>query len=138
MRTLEQPMERHTFVAQDLFDGHPPVLRSPNKKVVLEIACPPESSLGGTIVYSRWAAMPLPEMFAAEQSVERVVRHDGFYDYRTALAAAGAAEWHVNFADPHLFFAYGSSLFAQDEIQVAEHPILGSLMEALQAEGRPH
>jgi hypothetical protein len=24
-------------------------------------------------------------------------------------------EWRVNFADPHLFFAHGSHLFAQDE-----------------------
>src|ERR1019366_3686309 len=44
--------------------------------------------------------------------------------------------WHVNFADPNLFYAYGSSFFAQDEIQVAEHPVLGSLREALVAEGR--
>ncbi len=42
-------------------------------------------------------------------------------------------EWWVNFADPHLFVAYGSSLFAQDEIQVAEHPSLGHLREALYA-----
>ena len=41
-------------------------------------------------------------------------------------------EWHVNFADPHLFFAYGGPLFAQDEMQVAEHPVLASLREALQ------
>jgi len=35
--------------------------------------------------------------------------------------------WYVNFADPRLFTAYGSGLFAQDEIQAAEHPILGHL-----------
>jgi hypothetical protein len=45
----------------------------------------------------------------------------------------GAMDWHVNFADPRLFFGYGTSLFAQDEIQVAEHPALGSLREALVA-----
>ena len=48
----------------------------------------------------------------------------------------GAAEWHVNFADPALFVAYGSSLFAQDEMQVAEHPALGALAEALRAGAR--
>ena len=77
--------------------------------------------------------MPLPESFAPERAAEHVVRHEGFYDYRPVLSAPGAIEWHVNFADPHLFFAYGGPLFAQDEIQVAEHPILGSLREALQA-----
>ncbi|MBK6408009.1 MAG: hypothetical protein IPF66_25175 [Holophagales bacterium] len=127
MRTSEQPMERREFAAQRLVEEHPPVLRSPNKKVVHEIACPPGSFQRGTLVYSRWAAMPLPESFAPDRAVEHVLRHAGFYDYRPVLSAPGAIEWHVNFADPHLFFAYGSPLFAQDEIQVAEHPILGSL-----------
>jgi hypothetical protein len=135
MTTSEQPMERRELAAQRLFEEHPPVLRSPNKKVVLEIACPPGSLLGGEVVYSRWAAMPLPESFVPGRAAGHVVRHEGFYDYRPVLAAPGAVEWHVNFADPHLFFAYGSSLFAQDEVQVAEHPILGSLREALRTEG---
>jgi hypothetical protein len=39
--------------------------------------------------------------------------------------------WHVNFADPQLFVAYGSQLLAQDELQAAEHPLLGSIREAL-------
>jgi hypothetical protein len=39
----------------------------------------------------------------------------------------------VNFADPQLFVAYGSALLAQDELQALEHPILGSLREALLA-----
>jgi len=77
--------------------------------------------------------MPLQASFAPGRAAGHVVRHDGFYDYRPVLSAPGAIEWHVNFADPHLFFAYGGPLFAQDEIQVAEHPILGSLREALQA-----
>ncbi|HVP14943.1 MAG TPA: hypothetical protein VMS88_05330, partial [Terriglobales bacterium] len=45
-------------------------------------------------------------------------------------------EWHVNFADPELFVAYGSGLLAQDEMQVAEHPVLACVREALLADGR--
>ena len=41
--------------------------------------------------------------------------------------------WHLNFAHHHLFVAYGGGLMAQDELQVAEHPALGSLREALVA-----
>jgi len=62
------------------------------------------------------------------------IRED-FYDY--VPVAAGAVEWHVNFADRHLFGFYGSSLLAQDEMQVTEHPVLASLKEALDANGRP-
>jgi hypothetical protein len=44
-------------------------------------------------------------------------------------------DWWVNFADPELFIAYSGSLMAQDELQVLEHPILGSLREHLDATG---
>ena len=33
--------------------------------------------------------------------------------------------------------AYGSALLAQDELQAAEHPVLGAIREALLAEGQP-
>lgn len=132
---LEQPMERRAYEARRLFEDHPPLLRDPNKKAVLEIACPSGSSPGGTVVCTRWSAMDLPESFAPGRVAEVMTRHDGFYDYRPDLTEEAAVEWHVNFADPNLFFAYGGPLFAQDEIQVAEHPILASLREALQREG---
>lgn len=40
-------------------------------------------------------------------------------------------DWHINFADFHLFGFYEGGLFAQDEMQVAEHPILGSIRDYL-------
>src|SRR6185437_5472216 len=36
-----------------------------------------------------------------------------------------------NFADPDLFFGYGSPLLAQDELQCLEHPALGPIRIAL-------
>jgi hypothetical protein len=57
----------------------------------------------------------------------------GHYDY----AGDDRGVWHVNFADPQLFVAYGSPLLAQDELQAAEHPVLGAIREALIAEGQP-
>jgi hypothetical protein len=39
--------------------------------------------------------------------------------------------WYVNFADQDVFGYYGGPLLAQDEHQVIEHPILGSLREYL-------
>lgn len=39
--------------------------------------------------------------------------------------------FYVNFADEDLFYGYGIGLFAQDEMQAAEHPILGFLRENL-------
>jgi len=39
--------------------------------------------------------------------------------------------WYLNFADANLFFAYAGSLFAQDEMQVCEMPVLASVRELL-------
>ena len=39
--------------------------------------------------------------------------------------------WYLNFADPRLFCLYDSHLFAQDEIQTLEHPLLASIMLTL-------
>jgi hypothetical protein len=118
---------------------HRPVLRHENKQVLFAIACPAGSAHSAQLEYSRWAEIPLPlPRIDHPVSHERlVVVRDGHYDYRPILDPGVGVEWHVNFADPNLFYAYGSALFAQDEIQVAEHPILGSLREALVAEGRP-
>jgi hypothetical protein len=51
--------------------------------------------------------------------------------------AAGAIEWHLNFAHSSLFIAYGGPLFAQDEMQVAEHPVLACVRERLAARSEP-
>lgn len=40
-------------------------------------------------------------------------------------------DWHINFADKHLFGYYGGGLFAQDEMQAAEIPTLASVRESL-------
>lgn len=136
MTNGNEPLERRTFEAQRLFDEHPPVIHDPNKRVVYEIACPDGAKHAGEVVFTRWAEMELPENVAPELAMARVARADGFYDYAPVLP--GAVEWHVNFADPHLFVAYGGGLFAQDEMQVAEHPVLGALREALAAgDGTP-
>lgn len=135
MSEPREPIERRSWDAEQLFASHPPLLRDRNKRVVLGIACPPGARPTGRVGYSRWAAMPLPGSLRPEEAAGRAARHDGFYDYRPVLAEEGAVEWHVNFADPDLFFGYAGGLFAQDEMQVAEHPVLASVREALLAEG---
>ena len=136
---IAEPLQRRTYQAAELRRRHPPVLRHENKQQLFAISCPPGTVHAGQVEYSRWAEMPVALPRADEPiNLERlVVVRDGHYDYRPVLDPGVGVEWHVNFADPNLFYAYGSVLFAQDEIQVAEHPILGSLREALVAEGRP-
>lgn len=126
-------LERLEFEQSHLMAEFPPVLHDDNKRVVLDIACPPGARHEGTIGYTRWKAGWIPT--SPPRKPVRVDVRPGFYDYRPTSDDPAAVEWHVNFADPHLFVAYGSSLFAQDEMQVAEHPVLGALKEALDAGG---
>ena len=130
-----EPLERREFDAATLIRQHPPVLRNANKQVIYGIACPDRTG-GGHVSYSHWAEMPLPRTVDPSRAAGLLEVRDGFFDYKPVVGADSAVEWHLNFADPNLFYAYGSALFAQDEMQVAEHPILGSLREALVAEGR--
>lgn len=120
---------RRRFDPDELLDAYPPRLRHPHKRLVFGLACPAGARHVGPIELTRWAAAPLPPLVL---SPTEVAPTPGHYAYETRDAL-----WHVNFADPQLFVAYGSSLLAQDELQAAEHPVLGALREALLAEGQP-
>ncbi|MBD2576266.1 hypothetical protein [Oscillatoria sp. FACHB-1406] len=125
------PICRHTFAAQNLMDSHPPKVKNPNKKIVFDIASPPEATHSGEIVFSRWKTMPLPPTVAPTPiQTELEVREDHF-TYESPSNAS--VEWYLNFAHSNLFCAYSGPLFAQDEMQAAEHPALGALREALLA-----
>jgi len=122
-----------SFDIEALFKAHPPIWKHRNKQVVYNVACPPGSKLTGQLDYSRWGSLPLPPTVDLSSALDRLAERPGFFDYAPEPDLPRAVEWHVNFADPHLFFGYGSGLFAQDEMQATEHPALGALLEALQA-----
>ena len=134
MTAAPEPIERRDFVTSALMEEYRPAWHDPNKRIVFEIACPPGAAHGGRLAYSRWTAMPVPTSLEGVAAGRLVRVLDGYYDYASSLDPGEGIEWHVNFADPHLFVAYASSLFAQDEMQVAEHPALGALREALVAD----
>ncbi len=130
-----KPIERYTFDTSKLVAEEPAQLFSRNKKVVFALACSPGAVHNGQINYSRWRSMPLPDKVSVKGASDIVEVRPGYYDYLPVKSKSGAMEWHVNFADPDLFVGYGSDLFAQDEIQVAEHPALASLKQKLNAIG---
>jgi len=127
-----QPLERVEFDAVSLIQDHPPRWHHRNKRLVFEIACSSGFPFEGRVVYARWAEEQPPAVVTARPkfSVRR-----GVFEYAVPTESAAVA-WHLNFADPSLFCAYGSALLAQDELQVAEHPVLGSLREALASMGK--
>jgi hypothetical protein len=87
------------------------------------------------------------------QSTLQIIVKEDIYTYEKLPTKQKAVEWyesarlvggiclrpshrHVNFADAHLFFGYGSALMAQDELQAAEMPVLCSIREFLLARQR--
>lgn len=120
-------LTRRQYEPSALLAGHPPKLRHPHKHLVFGLCCGPAAVHHGTIEVTRWLPPTHPESLP---TVELVA---GTFDYQ----GDDRGVWHLNFADPHLFFAYGSALLAQDELQVAEHPLLACVREALVAEGIP-
>lgn len=121
---------RHTFEMQELMDAYPPRIYNANKKLVYSIACPPSCAYSGQLMFSRWGAMPLPQTLSSSEHRTELDEREGYFGYEPSPDST-QLEWYLNFAHQDLFCAYGGSLFAQDEMQVAEHPALGSLREAL-------
>lgn len=119
--------------AARLWARFPPRLANLAKQQLFELAGGVTRIPRGKLRVARYACARLPAICHDSATVLQSVEGGFAYD----AEAAGDCAWYVNFADPHLFFAYGSPAFAQDEIQVAEHPILGSLREALLAQQLP-
>ncbi len=118
---------RRSWEPAALLAAHPPVFRHPHKQLAFELASA-GAAPSGSIEVTRWAPAAVPDRALEPTAVEATA---GFYDY----AGDHAGVWHVNFADPRLFAAYGSALLAQDELQCVEHPLLGSIREAMVADG---
>lgn len=131
-------LARALFDAQSLVDKHPPRLVDRNKKRVHAVACPPGSRHGGALTVSRWRPMEPPATVPASRAETTACEpREDVFDYAPVAAARAAVEWHLNFACSALFCAYRGPMFAQDELQVAEHPALGSLREVM-LHDQPH
>lgn len=130
-----KPIIRREFGINWLMKEYQPQIYHRNKKIVFEIAWPAGSTSKGRLVFSRWRAMELPEVFQPEEPVTRIDHREDIFQYEPTPEDAQVVEWYLNFADPYLFCAYGGPLMAQDELQVAEHPCLAALHEALVSQG---
>ncbi len=111
--------------AAQLWREHPPRIHHAKKKALFALAGGESRVPRGRLDVSRWA----PGEIGRLGGRGRVESIDGPYTYPRSAAET----WHVNFADTELFAFYGGPAFAQDELQVAEHPILASVRARLLA-----
>lgn len=127
-------LARMEWAAPMLAAAHPPVLHHPAKDALFAHA-PAGQEPEGAVVAARFLAIPLPKTVRRFEPPLVVTARPGFSPYLPS--PPGAMQWHLNFAHHDLFCAYGDAMFAQDEIQVAEHPILACVREALSVPGAP-
>lgn len=113
-----------------IVEQHPAIWHDKYKKRLFDISCPRGSKHSGEIQVSRWNALPLPESVSIDGVITEFIFRQDTFQYE-AGSDENLVEWYLNFADGDLFLSYGSGLMAQDEHQVAEHPILGSVREML-------
>lgn len=116
---------------KELIDRYQMHFVNESKKLLYGLCCNHEGVLQhpGSIVFSRWRSLD-PQYIDLDFQT-KLEQTQTSYDYPPSCEESSV--WHVNFSDPTLFIAYRGGLFAQDEIQAAEHPVLGHLKEYLSA-----
>ena len=121
------------FNAQEIVTNYPAQLNDRNKRIVFDISSSQGANHSGTISFSRWRQMRLPDTVVRHKVRPSFELRRDFFTY--ALSPQGWVVWHLNFAHHDLFRFYGSPLLAQDEMQGAEHPALASLRHAILGAG---
>lgn len=119
----------------ELVSQYPPQIEHSKKRLLFELAMNREVS--GALTVYRYGEIPVPENFTPVLPETTVAATSGFFRY---CDNDSADHWYMNFAHHNLFNGYGHFMFAQDEIQVAEHPAMASareMMLARQDELRP-
>ena len=119
-----------TFDNATLFRDFPNTPYNANKKLVLSIAIPDGYEHSGNLTVSAWQPGATLEPVAITTSTV-VEEHTGIYPYADTPASRNGAEWCVNFADRWLFNYGEGNLLAQDELQIAEHPVSSCLRHAM-------
>lgn len=120
---------RKQWDSHQLSKNMKPKFHHSNKELLFKLAFSNGISNNGTLGYSRWSSRPLPALLTEGET--EVLQRPGFFDYEVS-SSPQVAEWHMNFANNEIFSAWATSLLAQDELQVAEHPaLIGMRIEAM-------
>lgn len=120
---------RKQWDSQHLSKNMKPKFHHSNKEHLFKLAFSNGISESGKLGYSRWSSRPLPTLLTGGET--EVLQRPGFFDYEES-SSPQVADWYMNFANNEIFSAWATSLLAQDELQVAEHPaLIGMRIEAM-------
>ena len=122
---------------KEIMNNYPPKFMNPHKSWIYSQIPFDESTSSPKITLSRWQTLPLPfkdEIIKPSSGKTIIVKHADMFKYTQTPQDNGVQSnvWYLNFADRNLFGYYQGALFAQDEMQVLEHPVLGSVRHWLE------
>ena len=125
---IERELSTHriasaTIGANEVLSTHPPKIEHAKKQLLFDMALAKHPDVDVTV--ERFEEIPLPEVFQSYSPLTEVTAKRGYFRY----SVGDAQHCYMNFAHHDLFNGYGHFMFAQDEIQVAEHPLLASVRE---------
>lgn len=131
---LQNIMDEHSkyllsgesFNASELLIHYPPDVEHAKKQLLFKKAL--SNGLNGQVSVQRYKEISLPLIYQPYTPETKVISHDGYFNYS---ADDSADNWYMNFAHSDLFHSYGFFMFAQDEIQVTEHPVLACIREMM-------
>lgn len=124
------------IAADELLSNTPPKYLNDFKREIYLKAAGVWASRQADVVmrYARNASKELSEIPLRPEAAKmpEIVAVPHFFRYDDPVSPE-EMNWYLNFADPVLFTAYDTDLFAQDEIQTLEHPLLAALKLHLDA-----
>ncbi|KAJ6255011.1 poly(adp-ribose) glycohydrolase [Anaeramoeba flamelloides] len=115
------------FSSEELYKFFPPVFSNSNKQVIAKKMFEKEYENNKELMFSKWGILKHPKR--CECKKPEIEMYENTFQYEATEENETA--WYPNFADRRLFGYYSGNLLAQDELQVLEHPILGSLRNCL-------
>ena len=124
------------FEIQSLIKTYPPLYRNEHKKRLYQKALELFNKQQGSVGVSRWRfdKAGADEGALCEKRPVKVEARDDYFCYDES-DSGGERVFYLNYADPNLFGYYDTDMFAQDEIQTLEHPLLGAVSECIEAAG---
>lgn len=123
-----------------LMESHTPKFTNRRKlKLFNKAKAKKEVSLTGDIIVTRCTPDTKEiDRTAFTKTNVKIRQNPAFFNYEKDQDTLECKVWWMNYADSRLFGFYANEFFAQDEIQVLEHPILASVREYLIDPGEEH
>ena len=128
---------RELLDTKEIMNRYPPKFMNPHKSWIYSQIPFDKTTSSPKITISRWQTLPLPfkdEISHPRSGKTLVISHPEMFKYAQTPQNNNVKSrvWYLNFADRNLFGYYQGALFAQDEMQIVEHPILGSIRHWLE------